>query len=129
MDGPEHAARRTQRDGAVPVHPRRVRGAYPHGAPSPIEQQQPAPFFHSIFYGGDVFFSGHNGIPFLATLAFWHIPQWRTFHLALTTFFGPVVLLGHYHYAIDVPAALFITHGVFQVSCCLFARDDTLFRW
>jgi hypothetical protein len=102
--------------------------ALTHMAPSPIEPQQPAPFFNSIFYGGDLFFSGHTGLPLLAALAFWHIPQWRMFYLALTAFFGSVVLLGHYHYSIDVLAALFITHGVFQVSCWLFARDYTLFR-
>jgi hypothetical protein len=97
-------------------------------APSPIDPQKAAPFFNSIFYGSDLFFSGHTGMPFLAALAFWHIPQWRIFYLALTVFFGSVVLLGHYHYSIDVLAALFITHGVFQVSCWLFARDYALFR-
>jgi hypothetical protein len=102
--------------------------ALTHMAPSPIGPQQPAPFFNSIFYGGDLFFSGHTGLPLLAALAFWHIPRWRMFYLALTAFFGSVVLLGHYHYSIDVLAALFITHGVFQVSCWLFARDYTLFR-
>jgi hypothetical protein len=50
------------------------------------------------------------------------------FYLALTAFFGSVVLLGHYHYSIDVLAALFITHGVFQISCWLFGRDYALFR-
>src|SRR3954462_9745299 len=99
-----------------------------HMAPSPIDPQKAAPFFNSIFYGSDQFFSGHTGMPFLAALAFWHIPQWRLFYLALTAFFGTVVLLGHYHYSIDVLAALFITHGVFQVSCWLFARDYALFR-
>src|SRR5256885_3128530 len=64
----------------------------------------------------------------LAALAFWHIPPWRMFYLALTAFFGAVVLLGHYHYSIDVLAALFITHGVFQISCWLFGRDYALFR-
>src|SRR5689334_19185927 len=102
--------------------------ALTHMAPSPIDPQKPAPFFNSIFYGSDLFFSGHTGLPFLAALAFWHIPQWRAFYLALTAFFGAVVLLGHYHYSIDVLAALFITHGVFQVSCWLFSRDYTLFR-
>jgi len=102
--------------------------ALTHMAPSPIDPQQPAPFFNSIFYGSDLFFSGHTGLPFLAALAFWHIPQWRMFYLALTAFFGSVVLLGHYHYSIDVLAALFITHGIFQVSCWLFSRDYTLFR-
>jgi hypothetical protein len=99
-----------------------------HMAPSPIDPQKAAPRFNSIFYGSDQFFSGHTGMPFLAALAFWHIPQWRIFYLALTAFFGSVVLLGHYHYSIDVLAALFITHGVFQVSCWLFARDYALFR-
>jgi hypothetical protein len=102
--------------------------ALTHMAPSPIDPQKPAPFFNSIFYGSDLFFSGHTGLPFLAALAFWHIPQWRMFYLVLTGFFGSVVLLGHYHYSIDVLAALFITHGVFQISCWLFARDYTLFR-
>jgi hypothetical protein len=102
--------------------------ALTHMAPSPIDPQQPAPFFNSIFYGSDLFFSGHTGLPFLAALAFWHIPQWRMFYLALTAFFGSIVLLGHYHYSIDVLAALFITHGVFQVSCWLFGRNYALFR-
>lgn len=102
--------------------------ALTHMAPSPIDPQNPAPFFNSIFFGGDQFFSGHTGLPFLAALAFWHMPQWRMFYLALTGFFGAIVLLGHYHYSIDVLAALFITHGVFQISCWLFARDYVLFR-
>ena len=50
------------------------------------------------------------------------------FYLVLTAFFGAIVLLGHYHYSIDVLAALFITHGVFQTSCWLFGRDYALFR-
>jgi hypothetical protein len=102
--------------------------ALTHVAPSPIDPQQPAPFFNTIFYGSDLFFSGHTGLPLLAALAFWHIPQWRIFYLALTGFFGSVVLLGHYHYSIDVLAALFITHGIFQISCWLFGRDYALFR-
>ena len=102
--------------------------ALTHVAPSPIDPQKPAPFLNSIFYGSDLFFSGHTGLPFLAALAFWHIVQWRVFYLALTAFFGAVVLLGHYHYSIDVLAALFITYGVFQMSCWLFGRDYALFR-
>ena len=102
--------------------------ALTHMAPSPIDPQLPAPFLNSIFYGGDLFFSGHTGLPLLAALAFWHIPPWRMFYLALTAFFGAIVLLGHYHYSIDVLAALFITHGVFQMACWLFGRDYALFR-
>src|SRR5215510_12074118 len=102
--------------------------ALTHIAPSPIDPQQPAPFFNSIFFGSDLFFSGHTGLPFLAALAFWPLVPWRAFYLALTAFFGAIVLLGHYHYSIDVLAALFITHGVFQLSCWLFGRDYALFR-
>ena len=99
-----------------------------HIAPSPIDPQQPAPFLNSIFYGSDQFFSGHTGMPFLAALAFWHMPLWRLFYLASTAFFGAIVLLGHYHYSIDVLAALFITHGIFQIACWLFRQDFALFR-
>src|SRR6476469_9260967 len=102
--------------------------ALTHMAPSPIDPQKAAPFFNSIFYGSDLFFSGHTGLPFLAALAFWHIPPWRMFYLASTLFFGVIVLLGHYHYSIDVLAALFITHGVFQIACWLFRSDYILFR-
>jgi len=99
-----------------------------HIAPSPIEPPTPAPFLNSIFYGSDLFFSGHTGLPFLAALSFWHVAPLRWFFLAATFFFGAVVLLGHYHYSIDVLAALFITHGIFQIACWLFPRDYALFR-
>jgi hypothetical protein len=102
--------------------------ALTHMGPSPIDPQKPAPFLNSIFFGSDLFFSGHTGLPFLAALAFWHVRQWRTFYLALTIFFGVIVLVGHYHYSIDVLAALFITHGIFRMSCWLFGRDYSLFR-
>ena len=93
--------------------------ALTHMAPSPIDPQQPAPFFNSIFYGSDLFFSGHTGLPFLAALTFWHIPQWRAFYLALTGFFGSIVLLGHYHYSIDVLAR--IVHHPRRVSDLVLA--------
>jgi hypothetical protein len=99
-----------------------------HIAPSPIEPPTPAPFLNSIFYGSDQFFSGHTGMPFLLALAFWHMPLLRLLFLAATVFFGTIVLLGHYHYSIDVLAALFITHGIFQLACWLFPQDYALFR-
>src|SRR5437868_2767096 len=52
-----------------------------HMGPSPIDPQQPAPFLNSIFFGSDLFFSGHTGLPFLAALAFWHLWQWRMLYL------------------------------------------------
>src|SRR5258707_6162038 len=91
--------------------------ALTHMAPSPIDPQQPAPFFNSIFYGSDLFFSGHTGLPFLAALAFWHIPQWRGFFLAPSPFFRSVVLLCHYHSSVGVLAALFVNHLHLSMSC------------
>jgi hypothetical protein len=99
-----------------------------HIAPSPIEPQKAAPFLNDIFFGSDLFFSGHTGLPFLAALTFWHIRTLRYFYLGSTVFFGAIVLLGHYHYSIDVLAALFITHGIFQLACWLFRADFTLLR-
>jgi hypothetical protein len=65
-------------DGAVPAGPSRLRRADPCGAIS-IDPQKPAPFLNSIFYGSDLLFSGHTGMPFLAALAFWHTLQLRLF--------------------------------------------------
>ena len=36
----------------------------------------------SAFFGSDQFFSGHTGMPFLAALAYWHIPWIRNTFLA-----------------------------------------------
>lgn len=81
-----------------------------------------------IFFGGDLFFSGHVGAPFLMALAFWHLPRLRYLFLAWSLFFAAVVLLGHVHYTIDVFAAFFITYGIFQLALWLFPKEYTLFR-
>lgn len=63
--------------------------------------------------GGDLFFSGHTALPFMATLIFWDIVPARYILLGLTLFMGTEVLVGHQHYSIDVFAAPFITYGVY----------------
>jgi hypothetical protein len=45
-----------------------------HMAPSPIDPQKTVPFFNSIFYGSDLFFSGHTGMPLLAAFAMMSVP-------------------------------------------------------
>ena len=60
---------------------RGVRVADPHRALAD-RSAAAAPFLNSIFYGGDLFFSGHTGLPFLAALVFWHIPALPLFYLA-----------------------------------------------
>lgn len=100
-----------------------------HLGPYPIDPAPtPAPFFNSMFFAGDLFFSGHTGTPFLGALAFWHIPRLRYFFLGASVFFGTIVLLGHYHYSIDVLAAFFITYSIFNMALWLFPREWELFR-
>ena len=80
-----------------------------------------------MFFGDDLFFSGHTGLPFLAALAFWREPTIRWFYLLMSIFFGVVVLLGHMHYTIDVFSAFFITYGIFHMAQHFFPKENALF--
>jgi len=85
-------------------------------------------FFSKYFlFGGDLFFSGHTGIPFLMALMFWHRPMLRYLFLAWSVFFGVIVLLGHLHYTIDVASAFFITYGIYHAALWFFPRERILF--
>jgi len=76
-----------------------------------------------ITFTGDLFFSGHTGLPFLMALIFWNNKTLRWLFLGISVFFGVIVLLGHLHYSIDVFSAYFITYGVYQIATRLFAKD------
>jgi len=78
-------------------------------------------------YSGDLFFSGHTGTAFLMALIFWENIPLRYFLLSYSIFMGIVVLLGHYHYTIDVLAAFFITHTIYHIALFLFKKDKELF--
>lgn len=78
------------------------------------------------FFGDDLFFSGHTGLPFLAALAFWDWPLQRYIFLGMSIFFGVIVLLGHYHYSIDVASAFFITYGIYDIAKWAFPADYKL---
>jgi hypothetical protein len=77
--------------------------------------------------GGDLFFSGHTGIPFLLGLVFWQFPKLRWFCVMSAVFFGIIVLLGHLHYSIDVAAAFFITYTISHMARFLFRSDKEYF--
>jgi hypothetical protein len=81
----------------------------------------------SFTFGGDFFFSGHTGSPFLLALMFWKEPRLRVTFLAATALFGAAVLLGHLHYSIDVFAAFFISYGIHDLASFLFRRERDLF--
>ena len=80
-----------------------------------------------LFFGGDYFFSGHTGTPFLLALIFWRTPWIRNVYLAWTLFFSIIVLLGHLHYSIDVLSALFVSYAVADIARWLFPKDHSLF--
>ncbi len=100
-----------------------------HIAVFPTHDIIPTTGFMSYFISvDDLFFSGHTGLPFLLALIFWDEGLLRYFFIASSVFFGAVVLLGHYHYSIDVAAAFFITYTIYRIAEKLFPKDLRLFR-
>ncbi|MEY4747712.1 MAG: hypothetical protein RLZZ416_761 [Candidatus Parcubacteria bacterium] len=85
------------------------------------------PAITNAFFGGDLFFSAHTGMPFLGALGFWNDKGIRYTLLGGSVFFAVIVLLGHVHYSIDVLSAYFITYGIFQIALRLFPKDRNLF--
>ena len=86
-------------------------------------------FFGPFNLGGDFFFSGHTGMPFLAALIFWKEDKFvRYISLVASVLFGISVLLGHLHYSIDVFAAFFITYTIYKISEKFFANDFVVFK-
>ncbi len=100
-----------------------------HIAVFPTHEIIPTTGFMSYFItADDLFFSGHTGLPFLLALIFWDEKILRYFFITASTFFGIVVLLGHYHYSIDVAAAFFITYTIYHISKIFFRKDLEIFK-
>lgn len=78
-------------------------------------------------FSGDLFFSAHTGLPFLLALLYWANTRLRLVFLGFAACLGAVVLLGHYHYSIDVFSAFFITYGIFDIAKIIFKEDFRLF--
>ncbi len=78
----------------------------------------------SFFFSNDLFFSGHAGLPFLMALIFWQDKFYKYLYLSLSVFLAIIVLLGHYHYSIDVFAAYFITYGIYKISTRFFLSKN-----
>lgn len=90
----------------------------------PPPQHAPTDSGTPIFnFTGDLFFSGHTGIPYLLALIFWSNLRLRITFLAFSAVFAVTVLLGHFHYSIDVFAAYFVTYAIFAISKKFFAKD------
>jgi len=87
----------------------------------------PGAISNKLTVGGDLFFSSHTGLPFLAALLFWEDKTLRYLFLVLSLVFGTAVLLGHLHYSIDVFAAFFITYGIYHIARTFFKKDLEMF--
>ncbi len=85
-------------------------------------------FFNKFATGNDFFFSAHTGLPFLMALIFWNNKTIRYICLASSVFFACVVLMGHYHYSIDVFGAYFITFTIFTMGKYFFKKDFHRFQ-
>ncbi len=96
-------------------------GPYYEFAPLP-----PNKLMGTIAFGGDLFFSGHTGIPFLMALIFWRFVSLRFIFIAISVIFGISVLLSHIHYSIDVVAAFFITYAIFEMAKNFFPKSYKL---
>lgn len=83
---------------------------------------------NKFIFGGDLFFSGHTGIPFLMALIFWNEKPLRYVFLICSVVFGITALLGHLHYTIDVASAFFITYTIFCIAEFLFKKERALFN-
>ena len=97
-----------------------------HIGPFPDEtlfSSNPARWFNKFAFGGDLFFSAHTGLPFLMSLVFWDNKTLRYIFIVTAAFFGAIVLLGHFHYSIDVFAAFFITYAIFHMAEFIFEKD------
>ncbi len=77
--------------------------------------------------GGDFFFSGHTGIPFLMALIYWENKSLRYIFIAIAILFGVVALMGHLHYTIDVLSAFFITYTIYRLAEIFFPKDKKMF--
>lgn len=78
--------------------------------------------------GGDLFFSGHTALPFMAALIFWDIKTARYMLFFLSAFMGAEVILGRQHYSIDVFAAPFIAYGVYVLCQKIFKREYSMIQ-
>jgi hypothetical protein len=83
----------------------------------------PKSFINYFVFGGDLFFSGHTGLPFLLALIFWENKRLRLIFLGSSIAFAVIVLLGHLHYTIDVLSAFFISFGIYHLSRKWFRND------
>jgi hypothetical protein len=94
-----------------------------HIGPFPSQLVIHSDILSKITFGGDLFFSGHTGLPFLIALIFWRDKLIRYVFLFFSFSAAIIVLLAHMHYTIDVLSAWFITYTIFHIAEFIFQKD------
>lgn len=85
-------------------------------------------FIGLFLFNADLFFSGHTGMPFLLAVLFWPNLKLRWIFLVISVLFAIIVLLGHFHYSIDVFAAYFISFAIAELAKFIFKKDYQVFK-
>ncbi|MBI5817088.1 MAG: hypothetical protein HZB09_01540 [Candidatus Yonathbacteria bacterium] len=98
-----------------------------HIGPFPTQLLVDSSLIDYFSFSGDLFFSGHTGLPFLMALIFWDTLYLRVLFIISSIVFGIVVLLGHIHYSIDVLSAFFITYTIYHIAEHFFSKDQKIF--
>lgn len=99
-----------------------------HIGPFPGQLIVESNLLSKLTFAGDLFFSGHTGLPFLMALIFWDNIRVRLLCIASSVLFGIAVLLAHMHYTIDVLSAFFITYSIYRLAEIFFRRSHQMFR-
>ncbi|HEU5114611.1 MAG TPA: phosphatase PAP2-related protein [Candidatus Paceibacterota bacterium] len=100
-----------------------------HIAPFPTHTHiDPGGLIRFFDFDGELFFSGHTGLPFLMALLYWDSKWIRTSFICLSIILATVVLMGHLHYSIDVFSAFFITYAIYGLSEQIFRKDKRMGR-
>ncbi len=98
-----------------------------HIGPFPTQIPLDSDLLNKFSFGGDLFFSGHTGLPFLMALVYWKDRTLRMLFIFAAVLFGVVVLLTHLHYSIDVLSAFFITYSIFHIAELFFKKERQMF--
>lgn len=99
-----------------------------HLGPFPTQLPLESDIISKFSFGGDLFFSGHTGLPYLMSLIFWENKPLRILFFLSAVTFGAIVLMAHLHYSIDVLSAFFITYSIFHIAKKMFGKDREIFN-
>ncbi|MBI5005420.1 MAG: hypothetical protein HZC03_02355 [Candidatus Lloydbacteria bacterium] len=99
-----------------------------HIGPFPGQLIVESNLLNKLTFAGDLFFSGHTGLPFLMALVFWDNLRIRFICIISAVMFGIAVLLAHIHYSIDVLSAFFITYGIYRMAELFFKESHRIFK-